>query len=441
MLERKSKLKIYNKLTNELEEFKPIKDDEIVMYVCGPTVYNYIHIGNARPIIVFDVVHRYFKKLGYNVNFISNFTDIDDKIIERAKIENVSEAELANKYIEAYNNDWNNLNALPVSVRCKVTDYIEEIGDFISKLVANDHAYKIENDVYFRVNSIKNYGMLSNNNIEDLNAGERITVNDNKEHAADFTLWKDTEEGIKFPSAFGAGRPGWHTECVVMIKSLTDGVIDIHGGGHDLTFPHHENEIAQSVAYDGKHLANYWMHNGMLNVEGDKMSKSLGNVILTKDFIADYGGNILRLATLQTVYHNNITFNDKLLDDCIKLDERIANIYKKLSLNKQLIDIELKQPEQKYYEYLEDNFNTANLITYLLEVIKQINIDIRNNGNGLDYYHEFHDILYLLGLKYEYTTLSEADKEMYLTWQEARVNKDFETADKLRVDLVAKGIL
>lgn len=439
---KENNLKIYNTLTNSIESFKPIQDGEVTMYVCGPTVYNYIHIGNARPLVFFDVVYRYLKKIGYNVKYISNFTDIDDKIIAKAIEEGVTELEITNKFIAAYNEDVKNLNCLEVDIRCKVTDYMPEIVKYIDELIDKGFAYKSGSDVYFRVNKLNEYGVLSNNSIDELNIGERISVNDQKEHPADFTLWKETDKGITFDSSNGSGRPGWHTECVVMIKSLTSGMVDIHGGGNDLCFPHHENEIAQSVATDNNNLANYWMHNGMLNLNNTKMSKSLGNIFLARDFIEQYGGNVLRLVLLQTQYRNNINLNDELIDSTVKLDEKFLAIYKKLSLNMQLANnSDLEKASGNYVEIMDEDFNTPNLVTYLLDLIKKINVEIRNGNDGLNYYNEFIDVLYILGLKYEYVVLSDEDKLSYNKWIEYRNNKDFENADKLRIDLESKGVI
>lgn len=435
------KLKVYNSLTNSIEDFKPMQEGKVSMYVCGPTVYNYIHIGNARPAVFFDVVHRYFKMAGYDVNYISNFTDIDDKIINRAIEEGVSEEDISLKYIQAYNEDLHNLNCLDVNIRCKVTDYMEHITDFIDKLIAKGYAYKAGSDVYFNVSKLNEYGQLSNNKIEDLNAGERIAVNDNKIHPADFTLWKETDKGIVFDSNNGAGRPGWHTECVVMIKALTDGKVDIHGGGQDLCFPHHENEMAQSLAYDSTNLANYWMHNRMLNLNNDKMSKSLGNVVLVKDMLKEVDANTFRLALLQTHYRSIINFNDKLIEDSFKLNEKFLNVYKKLELEKQLQDCDVKESGEEFLEILENDFNTPNLITFLLELTKNVNSASRNNINVLDYYSDFNSALYLLGIVYDFPVLNEEDKQMYKMWEEARINKDFETADKLRNSLENRGII
>ncbi|MFV0499355.1 MAG: cysteine--tRNA ligase [Bacilli bacterium] len=440
MLEKR-KLRLYNSLSNKIEEFKPIKTGEVKMYVCGPTVYNYIHIGNARPAIFFDVVYRYFTAIQYNVTYISNFTDIDDKIINRAILENVSEEEITKKYIAAYNNDISNLNCLPVNIRCKVTDYMDQIDTFINKIIDNSYAYKGGRDVYFDVSKLNTYGALSNNTLEGLNAGERVEINQQKKHPADFTLWKETNKGIVFDSKNGKGRPGWHTECVVMIKSLTDGMVDIHGGGQDLCFPHHENEMAQSIVYDNTTLANYWMHNRMLNLNNDKMSKSLGNVLLVKDVLEKYEANVVRLSMLQTHYRSIINFNDELMKNSEKLNSKIYNTYKKISLAKQLLNNYTDNKNYEYLNFLEDDFNTPNLITYMLEIIKSINIASRNNEDITTFYTEFNDICYVLGLKYQYAILTEDDKNIYYAWENARKNKDFTSADEYRKILEDRGII
>lgn len=434
-------LKVYNSMTNKIEDFVPMHPGKVSMYVCGPTVYNYIHIGNARPAIFFDTVYRYFLMSGYDVNYISNFTDIDDKIIDRAIEEGVSEFEITKKYIDAYNEDIKNLNCLPVSIRCKVTDYMNEIAEFIDELVEKKFAYKSGSDVYFDVTKLDDYGKLSNNNIDDLNAGDRVAINQQKKHPADFTLWKETNKGIVFDSSNGKGRPGWHTECVVMIKSLTEGKVDIHGGGQDLCFPHHENEIAQSVAHDNTSLANYWIHNRMLNLNNDKMSKSVGNILLVKDILKTCDSNTFRLALLQTHYRSIINFNDELLEVSAKLNEKFLNVFMKLELEKQLKETEINDGTEEYFKFLEDDFNTPNLITYLLDLTKKINSALRNKGEVLEYYKDFMNTCYLLGLNYKYINLSENDKKLYYMWEKARDNKDYDTADKHRKALESRGII
>ena len=303
-------MKIYNSLTNKIEDFKPIKENEVTMYVCGPTVYNYVHIGNMRPVITFDMVYKYFKYLGYKVNYASNFTDINPKIITMAKELGITEREVANKFIEAYLNDLKNYNCSDIDERPTVIDHLDDIFNFITKLIEKDYAYVKDGDVYFRVSKIKDYGILSNQNISELEAGSRVDIDDKKEDPLDFALWRKTDEGEQFDSPWGKGIPGWHTECVVMINSIFGKKIDIHGGGVDLKFPHHENEIAQSMALNENHLANYWMHNGHINVDGEKMSKSLGNFILAKDFLKMHNANLIKIALFKTHYRLPLNFND-----------------------------------------------------------------------------------------------------------------------------------
>ncbi|HCJ37070.1 MAG TPA: cysteine--tRNA ligase, partial [Erysipelotrichaceae bacterium] len=283
-------MKIYNSFTNQKEEFKPIEEGKVGIYVCGPTVYNYVHIGNTRPMIIFDVLRRTFEYLGYDVTFVSNYTDVDDKIIKKAKEEGVSEKELTEKYIKAYEDVRNGLNIETPTHTPRVTETMDKIIAFVAALIEKGYAYESQGDVYFRVSKIKDYGHLSGIHVEDLiqGASERTSTEDDdkKESSLDFALWKKTNEGIQFDSPWSKGRPGWHTECVVMINDIFGrGLIDIHGGGYDLKFPHHENEIAQAIAYSNTHLANYWMHNQMININGEKMSKSLGNVLWAKDLL------------------------------------------------------------------------------------------------------------------------------------------------------------
>ena len=333
-------IKLYNSLTNKVEEFKPIKEGEVSCYVCGPTVYNYVHVGNLRPVVVFDVLRRLFIHLGYKVTFISNFTDIDDKIIKQAKIENISEAEIAEKYIKAFELAREGVNSLKPDYQPRVTHTMGLIIDFISELINKGYAYEVDGDVYFRVTKVENYGCLSNMKVDDLVVGARIEENSKKESPLDFALWKKTEEGVKFESPWSNGRPGWHSECVVMINSLIeDGHIDIHGGGFELKFPHHENEIAQQVAIKGHKIANYWMHNGFINVDNVKMSKSLGNVILANDYINLYGGNVVRFLLVNTHYRVPVNFSSDLVDVAKKELERIQSTYNKLAVHMQIKDV------------------------------------------------------------------------------------------------------
>ena len=281
-------MKIYNSLTDKLEEFKPIKEGKITMYVCGPTVYNYVHIGNMRPVITFDMVYHYFKYLGYEVTYASNFTDVNPKIIAAAKELKMTEREVADKFIDAYLEDLKNYNCSNIEARPRVINYMDDIFNFIAKLIDKGYAYVNDGDVYFRVSKIKDYGILSNQDINDLIAGSRIEIDEKKENPLDFALWRKTTDGEQFESPWSKGIPGWHTECVVMINKLFGEKIDIHAGGVDLKFPHHENEIAQSIALNDNYIANYWMHNGHININNEKMSKSLGNFVLARDFIKEH---------------------------------------------------------------------------------------------------------------------------------------------------------
>lgn len=438
-------MKIYNSLTNKIEDFKPIKENEVTMYVCGPTVYNYVHIGNMRPVITFDMVYKYFKYLGYKVTYASNFTDINPKIITMAKELGITEREVANKFIEAYLNDLKNYNCSDIDERPTVIDHLDDIFNFITKLIEKDYAYVKDGDVYFRVSKIKDYGILSNQNISELEAGSRVDINDKKEDPLDFALWRKTDEGEQFDSPWGKGIPGWHTECVVMINSIFGKKIDIHGGGVDLKFPHHENEIAQSMALNENHLANYWMHNGHINVDGEKMSKSLGNFILAKDFLKMHNANLIKIALFKTHYRLPLNFTDELFNEANNIDNKIYNALKSAKLLLVLNDAHLivnSVKDQKFEEYMNDDFNTPNVITYLLELLKELNIEIRQKGeNVLLLYNKILMITNILGLVYDLPEITKEDVENYNKWQECRKEKDFEKADIYRNKLIEKNII
>ena len=438
-------MKIYNSLTNKIEDFKTIKENEVTMYVCGPTVYNYVHIGNMRPVITFDMVYKYFKYLGYKVNYASNFTDINPKIITMAKELGITEREVANKFIEAYLNDLKNYNCSDIDERPTVIDHLDDIFNFITKLIEKDYAYVKDGDVYFRVSKIKDYGILSNQNISELEAGSRVDIDDKKEDPLDFALWRKTDEGEQFDSPWGKGIPGWHTECVVMINSIFGKKIDIHGGGVDLKFPHHENEIAQSMALNENHLANYWMHNGHINVDGEKMSKSLGNFILAKDFLKMHNANLIKIALFKTHYRLPLNFTDELFDEANNIDNKIYNALKSAKLLLVLNDAHLivnSVKDQKFEEYMNDDFNTPNVITYLLELLKELNIEIRQKGeNVLLLYNKILMITNILGLVYDLPEITKEDVENYNKWQECRKEKDFEKADIYRNKLIEKNII
>ena len=286
-------MKIYNSLTDKKEEFIPIEKGKVTMYVCGPTVYNYVHIGNMRPVITFDMVYKYFKYLGYKVTYASNFTDINPKITKAAEELSMTEREVADKFIKAYLEDLKSYNCCDIDLRPRVIDCLDDIFSFISKLIDTGYAYEKDGDVYFRVSKIKDYGILSNQNAQDLISGARVEIDEKKENPLDFALWRKTDKGERFESPWGLGIPGWHTECVVMINKYFGKKIDIHAGGVDLKFPHHENEIAQSIALNDNYIANYWMHNGFININGEKMSKSLNNFVLARDFVKEHSSNLI----------------------------------------------------------------------------------------------------------------------------------------------------
>ncbi len=438
-------MKIYNSLTDKIEEFKPIKENEVTMYVCGPTVYNYVHIGNMRPVITFDMVYNYFKYLGYKVTYASNFTDINPKIIAMAKELGITEREVADKFIDAYLKDLENYNCSKIDKRPTVIEHLNDIFTFIEKLIEKDYAYEKDGDVYFRVNKIKDYGILSNQNISELEAGSRVEIDDKKEDPLDFALWRKTTEGEQFDSPWGKGIPGWHTECVVMINSIFGKKIDIHGGGVDLKFPHHENEIAQSMALNNNHLANYWMHNGHINVDGEKMSKSLGNFILAKDFIKMHDANIIKIALFKTHYRLPLNFTDDLFKEADNINNKIYNALKAAKLLLVLNDAHLINStvkDQKFEEYMNDDFNTPNVITYLLDLLKEMNIEIRQKGeNVLLLYNKILVITNILGLVYNLPEITKEDIDNYNKWQEYRNLKDFENADIYRNKLIEKNII
>jgi cysteinyl-tRNA synthetase len=436
-------MRIYNSLTDKLEEFKPIREGKVSMYVCGPTVYNYVHIGNMRPAITFDMVRNYLEYLGYEVTYASNFTDINPKIIKAAEELGITEREVANKFIAAYLKDLEDYQCGKIDVHPTVLENLDNIYTFIQKLIEKGYAYEVDGDVYFRVNKIKDYGCLSNNTLDELESGARLEIDEKKEDPLDFALWRKSIEGEHFTSPWGEGIPGWHTECVVMINSIFGEKIDIHGGGVDLKFPHHENEIAQSMALNNNHLANYWMHNGHINVEGVKMSKSLGNFILAKDFIKNSKANIVKLAMFKTHYRLPFNIKEELFKECGLLDDKIYNTLKQANLQIQVNNITINQVKQdeNINKIMDEDFNTPNLITYLLELIKELNTAIRNTGEISLLYDKINLIINILGLHYDLKTLSEDDKKTYQEWLKAKENKDYTKADELRKTLVNNNIL
>lgn len=444
-------MKIYNSLSQKLEEFKPIKPKQVSIYICGPTVYNYPHVGNVRPMVVFDTLKRVFEASDYHVRLVSNYTDVDDKIINAAKDKNIDEKEISEKFIAAYNEDRKSLNVQIPDSTPKVTETMDEIISFIEKLVEQGYAYEVEGDVYFRVNKIEEYGKLSNQKIDDLLVGARIDENTNKENALDFTLWKKTNSGLMWESKFSHGRPGWHSECVVMIDhEFNHELIDIHGGGMDLKFPHHENEIAQSKAIHKHSIANYWMHNGMVNMDGEKMSKSLGNVIWAKDLINKIGGNTLRWIMLSVHYRAPLNISSEVIDMSLKELDKIATVIKQASVKVALSDkkIEVNIDQQVFNDFLEplcDDLNTPNAFAIIFKIVKELNQVMRANACDILYVNTslltLKKCLDTLGITYINLILSESDKETYHNWKSATLNKAYEKADIYRQELIEKGIL
>ena len=444
-------MKLFNTLTHKLETFKPIDDDTVNIYVCGPTVYNYIHIGNARPVIFFDVVRRYFTHLGFTVNYVSNFTDVDDKIITKAIEDETDELTIANKFINAFYEDAERLGSSTQYLAPRVTKYMSAIISYIEQLIEKDFAYQVNGNVYFRVTKSPEYGVLSGRKIEDLKQGARVDVNKEKEDPLDFTLWKQTDVGIKYPSPWGEGRPGWHTECVAMIKDIFGGKIDIHGGGSGLMFPHHENEIAQEHAISNHHIANYWIHNGLLNIYDKKMSKSEGRVILVKDLDQDYMG--FRLFTLSTHYRSPLNYTDEILKSRVIEWEKIKRVYSQtfyqLDLYQQLnhngvYNRRLSEIERAFMIAMDDDFNTPNAITEIQNLVKYTNQLLRQTDTfealraALELFDTF---FYILGLNPDIKRLSDRERAMYVAWTDARRDKDFDKADRLREKLFEKGII
>lgn len=442
-------IKVYNSLTNKMEDFKPIKKDEISIYVCGPTVYNHMHIGNARPVVFFDTVRRFFEYIGYQVKMVSNFTDIDDKIIQKAIEENTTEDSISEKYIKAYLDACDKIGCNKQVIHPRVTEHIEDIILYIDRLVKTAHAYQSGDDVYFDVRSIPEYGILSNQKLDNLESGSRIDINKNKKDPADFTLWKKTNDiGKKWPSPFGMGRPGWHTECVVMIDKIFGGKIDIHGGGNDLKFPHHENEIAQSMALNNHTIANYWIHNARIDLSGEKMSKSLGNVIWLKDIIDVYPPQAYRLFVLSNHYRQTINYSDELMKKMTieweKFEKTYVSLYRKIELN----DLEFNGNDLEIMkEFLNEmayDFNTANALSVLYNLQKKINKDLRNTNCSLDElkddFQTLQDMFDIFGLFVDIQPLSIKEKELVHAWQKAREKKDFVKADELRLKITEMDI-
>lgn len=430
-------IKLYNTLTRKIESFKPLKNKQLTMYVCGPTVYANIHIGNARPVIFFDVLRNYFEFLNYHVNYVSNITDIDDKIISEAKKEQISEMELTKKFTEKFIEATKNVGSRLPDIMPKATNYIDEMIEYINDLINNGYAYQTKSGVYFKTTKLKNYGILSKRKSDELEESVRIENKDDKLDFRDFSLWKITEEGLSYDSPFGHGRPGWHTECAVMNNSIFGGKIDIHGGGSDLIFPHHENEIAQTMAHSNHHLANYWLHVARLDLDNEKMSKSLGNTVLVKDLTNPIA---FRLLTLAHHYRSPISYSDQLMAEYITLEDRIIRTFKRTAIklfdnyDEEVIDEVIIND---FKTVMNEDLNTAKAISLVLENIKVLNSsqDIKELNR---LYNTLKLILKILGIKIN-IIINNDIINTHKNWISARENKDFKQADHLREKLLAGG--
>ena len=452
-------MKIFNTMTRSKEEFKPLEEGKVKMYVCGPTVYNYIHVGNARPFIIFDTLRRYLEYRGYEVTYVQNFTDVDDKIIKRGHEENIPPEEVAKKYIEEYFVDADGLGIKRATVHPQVTNNIEEIIEFVKELEDKGYAYAVNGDVYFDTQKFNDYGKLSGIKQDELEAGSRIEVNDQKRHPMDFVLWKAKKEGEPgWMSPWGEGRPGWHIECSVMSRRYLGDTIDIHAGGQDLKFPHHENEIAQSEARSGKPFSNYWMHNEYININNEKMSKSKGNFFTVRDISKLYDLEIVRLFMLSTHYRNPINFSDEILNQSkaglerlYNAKERLEFIISKLSDNAEnteelKLEEELNSFRQRFIEAMDDDLNTADALSIVFELARFMNSNVNENSTKefakkvLDEFNELTSVLNIVNKKQD-DMLDEEIEALIQKRTEAKKNRDFKLADEIRDELLEKGII
>ena len=447
-------MKLYNTLTRKKEEFTPLQDKHVRMYNCGPTVYNYIHVGNARPMVVFDTLRRYFIYKGWDVDFVVNFTDIDDKMIKRANEEGVQVRDIADRFIGEFKKDAQGLNLYEYkTLNPRATEHMDEIIAFIKDLVDKGAAYPLDGDVYFDITKAKDYGKLSGKNLEDLQSGARIGVNERKKNPGDFALWKKKKEGEPaWESPWSEGRPGWHIECSVMAKTLLGETIDIHTGGEDLEFPHHENEIAQSEAHNGKDFARFWLHNGMITVDHEKMSKSKGNFFTVRDISKEYDLEVLRLFLISSHYRSPINFSKEVMDQNKHALERLYNTKDRLeaALEKAQakespdFDKDVAQLKEEFCQVMEDDMNTADAVSKLFDLSKRINQGINEEvgreslGKAKKVYGELAKVLGLLNKEED-----QVDEEVLTLIKEredARKNKDFARADEIRDQLTEMGI-
>lgn len=451
-------MKLYNTLRRKKEDFVPIKEGEVGIYNCGPTVYNFIHVGNARPLVVFDTLRRYFEYKGMKVKFVVNFTDIDDKMINKANDEGVKVSDIAERYIKEFKKDANGLHLYDYeTLNPRATEHINEIISFVKTLIDKGAAYVSNGDVYFDISYAKDYGKLSKKNIEDLISGHRVDINDNKKNPSDFALWKNKKEGEPFWKApWGEGRPGWHIECSVMAKTLIGDNIDIHTGGEDLQFPHHENEIAQSETCNGVPFANYWLHNGMITVDNEKMSKSKGNFFTVREIADEFDLEVLRFFLLTTQYRSPINFSREVMEQTKNSSKRLYNAKYKLedAIEKSTLEKITDEEEklfksfdkhiEKFESAMDDDLNTADAITAIFDLVKDINLNLDEN-NSKEMLEKTLELLKkltrVLGImEGEREEISEDIEGLIKERNDARKNKDFAKADEIRDKLKEMGI-
>lgn len=452
-------MKLYNTLNRRKEEFVPLTEGEIKMYVCGPTVYNLFHIGNARTFIVFDTLRRYLEYSGYKVNYVQNFTDIDDKMIKKANEEKTTVKSLGDKYINEYYKDADALNIERASFNPRATEHIDQIVSFISDLVDKGYAYEADGDVYFSTKKFNGYGKLSGQNIDDLQAGARIEIGDKKQDPMDFALWKNKKEGEPaWESPWGMGRPGWHIECSCMAHNILGETIDIHAGGSDLVFPHHENEIAQSESRSGKSFANYWVHSAFININNQKMSKSLNNFFTTRDILESYDSDVVRFFMLSGHYRTQLNFTMELLDSAKASVERLYNAIGNLeSLLEEVNEDSINEKEKVYIDHIkgykekfmmkmDDDFNTADGISVIFDLIRDLNsnLDIKSSKYMINYaLNLIRDLGSPLGILQKSTkmNLKEEVEKLIEQREKARKDKDWSLSDKIRDELKDMGIV
>lgn len=452
-------MKIFNSLKRQNQEFIPIKPGEVSMYVCGPTVYNFFHIGNGRTFIVFDTIRKYLEYRGFKVKFVQNFTDIDDKMIKKANEQGITVRELGDKFIEEYYKDADALNIKRATVNPRATEYMVEIVDFVEELINKGFAYEVNGDVYFDTKKFTSYGKLSGQNIDDLQSGARINIDERKNNPMDFALWKSAKPGEPaWESPWGQGRPGWHIECSCMATKLLGDTIDIHAGGSDLIFPHHENEVAQSEAKTGKTFAHYWMHSAFVNIDNQKMSKSLNNFFTAREILKEYDADIIRFLMLSAHYRTQLNFSKELMESAAASMERLYNAVSNLeNLLEEVSTATMKEEENKYLETLDsfrnkyiekmdDDFNTADAISVIFDLIKDININITIESSKeliekcLDLIRELGAPLGILQRSTKVSLQAEVEG-LIAKRQQARKDKDFSMSDKIRDDLKARGIV